>query len=198
MKTVFCYALSLLLCVCLLSALPLEGESAIYDEVLRLHVLAASDSEEDQADKLAVRDAILAEYGEILAKTDLDSAAETVNAHLSDIESLARKTLLSRGTDAPVTVSFSDEEYPARSYGSLTFPAGTYRSLRVVIGAGAGQNWWCVLFPPMCVGAASGEVAIIDPEEKPGAISDSAWRIVSRSGEYELRFRFLELLSGIK
>ncbi len=198
MKTVFCYALSLVLCVCLLSALPLEGEGAIYDEVLRLHVLAASDSDEDQADKLAVRDAILDKYGEILAAADLESAAETVSAHIPAIEALARETLLSRGTDAPVTVTFSDEEYPARSYGSLTFPAGTYRSLRVVIGEGRGKNWWCVLFPPMCVGAASGDVVIADPEEKPDAIGEGAWRIVSRSGEYELRFRFLELLAGVK
>lgn len=198
MKTVFTYALSLLLCVCLLSALPLEGEGAIYDEVLRLHVLAASDSEEDQADKLAVRDAILAEYGEILAAADLESAAETVSAHIPEIEALAKKTLEARGTDAPVTVTFSDEAYPARTYGSLTFPAGTYRSLRVLIGDGAGKNWWCVLFPPMCVGAASGDVVIPDPEEKPDAIGEGAWRIVSRSGEYELRFRFLELLAGIK
>lgn len=198
MKTVFTYALSLLLCVCLLSVLPLEGEGAIYDEVLRLHVLAASDSEEDQADKLAVRDAILERYSEILAAADFASAAETVTAHIPDIEALAEETLRSRGKESDVTVTFSEEEYPARTYESLTFPAGKYRSLRVVIGDGAGKNWWCVLFPPMCVGAASGDVVIADPEEKPDTIGEGAWRIVSRSGEYELRFRFLELLAGIK
>lgn len=196
MKTVFTYAVSLLLCVTVLAALPLEGEGAIYDEVIRLHVLAASDKESDQQDKLAVRDAILSAYGEALAKTDRESAAATVEAHIPAIEALARETLAARGCDAPVTVSFTDEVYPERRYGELRFPAGVYQSLRIVIGEGAGQNWWCVLFPPMCVGAASGDVAVVAPDEKPNALGEGAWRIVSRTGEYEMRFRFLELLSG--
>lgn len=198
MKTVFAWACSLILCVCVLSILPIEGESAIYDEVIRLHVLAASDSEQDQSDKLAVRDAILAEYGEVLAAAELASAAEAVEAHIPEIEALAEKTLAARGRACDVSVTFGEENYPARSYGELTFPAGTYRSLRVVIGEGEGQNWWCVLFPPMCVGAASGDVVVPAPEEKPNGIGEGAWHIVSRSGEYELRFRFLELLSGKK
>lgn len=198
MKTVFAWACSLVLCVCILCVLPIEGEGAIYDEVIRLHVLAASDSEADQKDKLAVRDAILAEYGDLLAATELACAAKTVEEHIPMIETLAEKTLSERGHACDVSVIFGEEEYPARSYGDLTFPAGTYRSLRVVIGEGKGQNWWCVLFPPMCVGAASGDVIVPTPEEKPSGIGEGAWRIVSRSGEYELRFRFLELLSGKK
>lgn len=198
MKAVFTYALCLLLVIAVLAVLPIDGESAVYDEVIRLHILAASDSEEDQADKLAVRDAILAAYGDALAAADRDSAARTVEAYLPEIRALAEQTLAARGNPATVTVSFTDEEYPARVYGSLTFPAGTYRSLRVVIDGGEGQNWWCVLFPPMCVGAASGEVVIPAPDDKPESLSDGAWRIVSRSGEYEIRFRLLELLSEIK
>ena len=117
MKTVFSWALSLVLCICLLSVLPIEGEGAIYDEVIRLHVLAASDSEKDQEDKLAVRDAILEAYGEILAAADLASAAETVEEHIPAIKALAEETLTARGCDASVSVSFGEERYPVRSYG---------------------------------------------------------------------------------
>ena len=198
MKTVFAFAASLLLCATLLSVLPLEGEGAIYGEVIRLHVLAESDGEADQENKLAVRDAILEAYGEALSAADLASAAETVAAHIPAIKELAEQTLVTRGCTAPVTVTFEDEYYPARVYETLTFPAGTYRSLRVVIGEGEGKNWWCVLFPPMCVGAASGDVALTAPTQRPDAIGEGAWRLVSRTGEYELRFRFLELLAGAK
>ncbi len=196
MKSVCVYAIGLVLCILLLSALPLEGEEQIYEDVIRLHILAASDSEEDQSDKLAVRDAILAEYGARLQCENESDAAARVEELMPAIEELAEKTLADRGTLADVTVTFTDEGYPTRIYGALTFPAGVYHSLRVLIGEGEGKNWWCVLFPPLCVGAATEEVPITPPTDAPVGVGEGAWHLVSRSGEYEIRFRFLEMLSA--
>lgn len=196
MKGVLIYTVGLLLCVLLLGVMPVAGEEEIYDNVIRLHVLANSDSEEDQAKKLAVRDAILSAYSTDLAGATTAEAAARVESLLPEIEKLAEKTLAEIGPAESVTVSFTEETYPERVYGELHFPAGTYRSLRVLIGEGQGQNWWCVLFPPLCVGAATEEVAVTTPNEPPPGLGTGAWRLVSQSGEYQIRFRVLEWLMG--
>ncbi len=196
MKQVLLYTISLLCVFLLLGALPLEGEAQIYEDVIRLHILAASDTAEDQALKLAVRDAILEEHSALLrGESTADAAAHVQNA-LPAIEATARAVLEAHGSTAALQVTFSDEVYPTRTYGPLTFPAGRYHSLLIVIGEGAGQNWWCVLFPPLCVGAASGEVVSPAlPEQVPEGVSPAAWRLVSESGDYEIRFRLLEWLA---
>lgn len=197
MKRLTLYVLSLLLCVGVLSVMPIRGEEQIYENVVRLHILAASDSEADQANKLAVRDALLATYGsELDCQSEADAAAR-VQELIPDIKALAESTLAARGSPAPVTVTFTDERYPERTYGELHFPAGTYHSLRILIGEGEGKNWWCVLFPPLCVGAATEETVLPEVgEEPPAGFTDSQWGLVSQDGKYEIRFRILELLYG--
>lgn len=197
MKSIVIYTISLVLCAALLAVMPIQGEEGIYDNVVRLHILAASDNEEDQRLKLAVRDALLAEYGaELNCQSEADAAAR-IKKLMPDIEKLARKTLAEQGSSAKVTVTFTDEPYPARTYGDLCFPAGTYHSLRILIGEGTGKNWWCVLFPPLCVGAATEETTLPEVEETPpNGLTASQWRLVSQSGEYEIRFRILEMLFG--
>lgn len=197
MKSVIWYAVGLLLCVLLLATLPLSGEEKIYDDVVRLHILANSDTEEDQACKLAVRDAILSAYGEVLSCGSEGEAEERVRALMPKIKELSEQTLRARGKEEQVTLVFGDEKYPERTYGDLRFPAGTYHSLRILIGEGIGKNWWCVLFPPLCVGAATGEEFLpAVPEEAPCGMGEGAWRLVSESGKYEIRFRVLEWLYG--
>ena len=197
MKSVVIYTISLILCAALLAVMPIQGEEGIYDNVVRLHILAASDNEEDQRLKLAVRDALLAEYGEELNCPSEADAEERIKALMPDIEELTRKTLADNNSSASVTVAFTDEVYPARTYGDLCFPAGTYHSLRILIGEGEGKNWWCVLFPPLCVGAATEEAILPEVEERPpSGLTESQWRLVSQSGEYEIRFRLLEMLFG--
>lgn len=196
MKSVLLYTVGLVLCMLMLGLLPIAGEEEIYENVIRLHVLAHSDGEEDQADKLLVRDAILATYGSALAGDTTEEAAARVEALLPSIRELAENTLAAAGRPQPVHVSFTDEVYPERVYGALHFPAGTYHSLRVMIGEGVGQNWWCVLFPPLCVGSASEEVAVGTPPSPPAGLGAESWRLVSESGEYEIRFRVLEWLMG--
>ena len=196
MKSVLIYTTGLLLCLLLLGCMPMAGEEEIYQDVIRLHVLANSDREEDQQLKLTVRDAILASYSEQLAGGTTAEAEEQLLSLLPQIEKTAEKVLADHGRPTSVRVTYTQEQYPERVYGELHFPAGTYRSLRVLIGEGAGQNWWCVLFPPLCVGAATDDLPITSPGQAPDGVNDNAWRLVSQSGEYQIRFRILEWLMG--
>ena len=116
--------------------------------ILRLHVIAASDSEEDQSAKLAVRDAILPLFSEADSYED---ARAFLLSHGREIQSAAEGALKERGLDDPVQLSLGTETFPDRVYGETLFPAGEYDALCVRIGAAAGHNWWCVLFPPLCV-----------------------------------------------
>ena len=143
-----------------IGALPLHGEEQLYDRVIRLHVIAASDTAEDQALKLRVRDAVLsylAEYAPDCAS--VDDAEEAYKALLPELDAVAEETVRHAGYAYSCQVSLTREAYPIRSYdsgtGTVTLPAGTYRSLRVRIGEAAGQNWWCVLFPPLCLSLAA-------------------------------------------
>lgn len=186
----------LLLLVVLGSAyLPVHGETAIYDSVIRLHVLANSDSEEDQARKLLVRDAILADSADALSAADnRDDTIATVEALIPHLTEVAENALRAAGCDDPVRITFTREHYPTRNYEAFCFPSGEYLSLRVLIGDAAGQNWWCVLFPPLCLGAAT--VSKSDAEEQFIAVglSREQYGVITETEDkkYKLRFKFLE------
>ena len=183
-----CFALVLLLSSLILAALPVSGEEGVYRDVIRLHVLANSDGEEDQADKLAVRDAILSEYSDLFSSFPDRAAAEAglTDEVLGEIAETAERTLVARGNGDAVSVTLTRERYGTREYGSFSLPAGEYRSLRVVIGEGEGRNWWCVLFPPLCAAAAIDGV--------PLGLSEPEFRLMT-AGRVSVRFRTLELLS---
>ncbi len=129
-----------------------EGESDRFPGgVIRFHVIAASDSPQDQELKLKVRDAVLNYLRPELERARDDSAAYlAIQERLPEIREVAVETLRTAGCGDRVEVLFGVHDYPARSYGPLTFPAGSYRSLRIVLGDGEGRNWWCCLFPPLC------------------------------------------------
>ena len=182
----------------LFSILPIHGEQEIYESVVRLHVLANSDSEEDQALKLCVRDRILEVYGDRLADcTDRDAAASLVSTLQDEIIETALDCVKENGYDYGVRVTLTREDYPRREYEGVTLPSGEYLSLRILIGEGKGQNWWCVLFPPMCVANAIGGVTDEKTESVPVFLSSSQYRLISGGGKYTLRFRALELLESI-
>ena len=201
MKTLAVLAAVVVLLATVLSVLPLHGEEAIYDRVIRLHVLAESDSGEDQADKLAVRDAILPIAAEKLADCESrDSAAQRLEELLPTLEQTAQEVLRERGTDAPVTVTLGQEEYPTRAYEGFCFPAGQYLSLRVMIGEAKGQNWWCVLFPSLCLSVANGGSAErLEEAFVAVGLTPEQYRIITESDEntpYRLRFTVLEILQS--
>lgn len=194
MKQILSICIIVLALALAFSFLPVYGEENVYDSLIRLHVLANSDSEADQADKLAVRDAILSHASEALSGCrNIYEAGERISSLLSDIEHIAADTLAARGSDKPVHAEFGEETYPKREYEGFDLPAGKYTSLRVVIGEGNGHNWWCVLFPPLCTKAAEKQ-DFID-----AGISAEGYRMITDSGKtkYRVRFRILEIISDI-
>lgn len=201
MRRLYCTAALILLTFLLLPCLPNAEDADIYDDVLRLHVIAASDSEADQATKLAVRDALLTEITPLIA--DCRSREEAA-ARLTDAEdtliTIAAGTAAARGHNYGASILLGRERYPTRTYDAAALPAGEYLSLRVVLGEGEGQNWWCVLFPPLCQTPAMGED---DAEVRciAAGLTPEQYRLItgSESGEirYQVRFRVLELLEQI-
>ena len=193
-------AVALVLAVVVLGVLfflPVHGEGEIYDTVVRLHVRANSDSEEDQALKLRVRDAVLDVTGELVADcTTQEEAVSVLEAHMADLELAARSVIAAEGRDDAVSVILGRETYPTRTYESCCFPAGEYVSLQVLIGAAEGQNWWCVLFPPLCLSAATegGEDAFVQV-----GLSKDQYGIITETGKtkYKVRFKVLELWQGL-
>lgn len=140
-----------LFCAVLSQAFVAKGENAVFDKVIRLHVLANSDSERDRQLKLKVRDSIVDLTGRLFADcTDIEQAKEIALKSKDEIQACAEKTVRQNGFDYAVSVEMGCETYPVRRYGDFVFPAGDYFSTRVLIGNGEGKNWWCVLFPPMC------------------------------------------------
>ena len=195
MKQILIFCIFILIGMLLLGVLPTHGEAEIYDSVVRLHVLANSDSEYDQALKLQVRDGVLASTAELLSDcTTREQALEVIGANLDTIRRSAQEVIEREGAEYDVTVKLCEEDYPTKNYESVCFPAGRYMSLQVCIGEAEGKNWWCVLFPGMCLSAASktdAEQAFIQ-----AGLSPEQYKLVTESdgAKYKLRFKFLEIL----
>ena len=131
---------------------------ALAGQVLRLHVIANSDAQADQELKLQVRDGVLTQAGELLEGISSQEEAEAMLAdHLEELARTGADIVGQAGYDYPVSASLEECWFPTRVYDTFSLPAGNYRALRVVIGAGEGQNWWCVVFPPLCMAATTEE-----------------------------------------
>ncbi len=165
----------------------------IRHEVLRLHVIANSDSVVDQNLKLAVRDAILLEGSDIFdGSVNIENATEKISPKISTLIETAKEIISSRGFDYDVKITLSEEYFNTRTYETVTLPAGEYLALRVVIGKGEGHNWWCVMFPPMCLSAAN------ETNELGKVLNDDEVRLVEKSPKYEPRFKIIEIYEAIK
>ena len=152
--------------------------------------LANSDGEEDQALKLLVRDRVLARATELLTQAkDRTEAEALLRAELPELEALAVRELRANGCAYPVTAKLTDTEFPTREYDGFTLPAGEYLALRVVIGEGAGRNWWCVVFPPLCT-AASADVPAAALAA--GLTEDQVGLITEEDRGYVLKFKAVE------
>ena len=172
------------LCVCLLTGLWAEGrQQRLAAGLVRLHVLAASDEAEEQAVKLRVRDAVLRYLAPYLdGVKSADEAEAILSGKLDGVRAAAEQAAEGR----TVRVTLGDERYPTRDYAGFSLPAGRYRSLRVVLGEGKGHNWWCVVFPPVCLAAVEREAVrpVMNPED---------YALITREDGWQLRFRLVEL-----
>ena len=182
-------ALMLSLCAALLTGIWAQGTQArLASRLVRLHVIAASDSAADQAEKLAVRDAVLRSLTPRLQSAENADEARRIVRQSERLILRAAKS----ATGQPVRVAFGREHYPTRRYGAFALPAGEYDSLRITLGAGGGKNWWCVVFPPLCAQEALSDDAVETLSRQDRAL------ITGADGEYEIRFRILELWDMVR
>ena len=190
-------ALLLGVAVCLLSgAKALHTQDELADKVVRLHVLANSDSEEDQALKLLVRDAVLDRAEDLLAQTSSRAEAEgKLRGQLLEFERLAEAVVREAGYDYEVTAELTDTEFPTREYEGFTLPAGEYLALRILIGEAAGRNWWCVVFPPLCTAATADVPA---SAMAAGFTEDEVRLITEEDRGYVLKFKAVEFWETLR
>ncbi len=160
-------------------------------DVLRLHVVAASDTQVDQQLKLMVRDAVLEAGGTIFDGTVTAEEAERIIAPKADeLVKVAEDVLRANGCDYSVEVSVGEEYFSTRCYEEFTMPAGVYTAVRVNIGSASGQNWWCVMFPPLCLPAAF--------DDADAFFSDDEMKVITSSPKYEPRFKIVEIYESLK
>ena len=185
--------ISLLTVVLIISALPTDKEAALYTDTVRLHILANSDSDSDQELKIEIRDRLLGKYGEMLSLyTNSEEAKAAIPALLDGIECDVDRWVAECGADYKSEVTIGTEWYERREYGELSIPEGYYTSLKVELGDADGQNWWCVMYPPLCTELATesapGDDALID--------YSSEELFLIKSGKYNVKFKALEIISS--
>lgn len=174
----------------------------IADSVFRLHVIANSDTEEDQALKLKVRDQLL-EYMNSLTEdcTSKEEVIKIAKIHEADFQKIAKEVIEENGFDYEVTVQIGTSDFPTKYYGDISLPAGTYDALKVKIGKAEGQNWWCVMFPPLCfVDVSTGIVPEESKEEMKENLNDEEYDLISKTDDSEISFKFklVELFQNLK
>lgn len=186
MKKLITPIMMILIATLFIAAIPTEAECAIYEDTVRLHILANSDSEEDQLLKIKLRDEILNVYGkELSSYKSVSDAEENLLKKSNEIEAFADKKIRDFGYNYKTQVTLSEEWYDTRVYENFTLPCGYYTSLRVIIGNGEGKNWWCVMFPPLCLDASVTAPQYTAEEES------------LISNKYVIKFKILELISEI-
>ena len=174
-------------------AAALQTQEQLADKVVRLHVLANSDSAEDQALKLQVRDAVLERATELLEQAANRAEAEVLlRQELPALERLAEQEVRANGYTYAVTAELTAAEFPTREYEGFSLPAGEYPALRILIGEGAGQNWWCVVFPPLCTAASAETVAMA------AGFSEDELRLITEEDGYVLKFKVVELWETLR
>ena len=188
--------------ICLLLAATVWAAMLVIDgqtlqrKLIRLHVVAASDSEEDQNLKLLVRDAVVESLREEMENAaDIHQAKAYLQENLPKIQALANRVLREAGCEKTAVVSLGCEEFPTRYYDTFALPAGIYEALRIRIGEAAGQNWWCVVFPTLCVGATVEE---FEATAQCAGLPDSLTDTLTGAEDYEVRFFLLDALGRLE
>jgi stage II sporulation protein R len=144
-----------------------QKQRAIAEQIIRLHVIANSDSEEDQEVKMKVKETVLTYLrGEMQDASTVEEARQSIRNHLPQIEEIAREKLQNEGYSYEVTANLEDCYFPVKEYGDMTFPAGEYEALRVKLGESKGRNWWCVMYPTLCFVDSTYQVVPEESKEK--------------------------------
>ncbi len=188
---------SVLLVVCLIlwCGSVISDRKLLNENLIRLHVVANSDSDEDQALKLQVRDAVVEKLCDTMDSfPSMEEARDYLQAHLPELEAFVNQVIGELGFTETATVSLDRESFETKEYETFTLPAGYYEALRITIGEGQGKNWWCVLFPSLCVGSTDSDFA--DTAVGAGFSNDLT---ASLQGEdYEIRFFLLDWMGRVE
>ena len=175
-------------------------QADLRNHLIRMHIIANSDSENDQTVKLAVRDRLLEDVGKKLCVESGAECKADIIENLDDIEKTANSVLREHGFGYGAKAVYGKFAFPKKEYKNMTLPAGEYYGIRVILGDGAGQNWWCVMYPPLCV-SDNGETALSSESEKRlrEELSGEAYDIVtSNSGGVVVKFKIVELVQELK
>lgn len=168
----------------------LADRQRLNDGLIRFHVVANSDSEEDQSVKLQVRDAVLNSLQSDLNKiADVNEARAYLQAKLPQIQAVANSVLEATGCDCEAVVTLCKEAFDTRYYDTFTLPAGIYEALRITIGEGEGHNWWCVVFPPLCAETTSS----LSQTAMAAGLTEEEVALITESDGYQLKFKAVEL-----
>ena len=197
MKKLICFVSILALCVAVVFIVECSAEKAqLKENIIRLHVIANSDSAEDQAQKLRVRDAVLSYLNPILQDVHTTAdAQDLITDNLKQIEAVVMDLLYQEGTDMPVRVVLTDTSFDTRYYETFALPAGVYKSLRIELGEAKGQNWWCVAFPSLCLPGAGKSFADVAAG---AGFSEPLTDSLAAGNKCEVRFFLLDLLGKIE
>lgn len=186
-------SIALIICVIFSIVSFAQTSEKVRSEVLRLHIIANSDSALDQNLKLAVRDAILEAGAEIFdGSVTIDNATEKVLPEIERLTGVAKEVVIQRGLDYDIKIVLNKEYFTTRTYETVTLPAGEYLALRVIIGKGEGHNWWCVMFPPMCLSAANENDVLGE------VLNEDELNLVNKNPKYEPRFKIIEVYENLK
>lgn len=170
--------------------------SSLSDSVFRLHVIANSDSDEDQNLKYIVRDKLISYMNEQCK--DFSNKHEVIQYsqnHLNELKKIAENAIYEQGFSYPVTIEIGNFEFPTKTYGDISFPAGYYDALRVKIGESNGQNWWCVMFPPLCfINTTNGIVPDTSKKTLEQNLSEENYQIISDTDNsgFQIKFKLIE------
>ena len=184
-------------CVLLLGTIRTELlQQSISEKILRFHILANSDSGKDQALKLKVRDAVGTYLAEALAEAaSLEESTAIVEERITGIEQVAAAVIEEEGYQYSVDASLENCEFPEKTYGEYTFPAGEYQALRLVIGEGGGHNWWCVMYPNICFSGSMYQVDEESGEKLQAELTNEEYAAILHNGDYKVRFGILKFMN---
>lgn len=198
-KKILAVCLAAAACVLLSTTIQTKSmQRNMAQKVLRFHVLANSDSREDQALKLKVRDQVGTLMAEKLKDADsLEESERIVKANLNLIENCAADVISAEGYAYPVSAALENCTFPEKTYGTYTFPGGVYEALRVVIGSGEGHNWWCVMYPNLCFSGSMYQVDEQSGEKLQAELTNEEYAAVLQSGDYKVRFKILRFMNRV-
>ena len=171
-------------------------KTQLQDGIIRLHVIANSDSESDQAQKLRVRDAVLAYLDPVLADaSSVADAQERINANIPQLKETIIRFLQQEGSEMPVKISLAESSFDTRYYDTFALPAGVYQSLKIELGNAQGKNWWCVAFPSLCIPSAGKSFSDVAAG---AGFSNQLTNSLASGNKYEVRFFVFDLLGRIE